>query len=97
MQLDPRDHGHVDPARVQVRVCRLDERYLPAAMPLALDHLGVNVAAHGLPVCVIFRPAALELSDGATFWVEIAGLDAEVGSRQDVPLRFLVRFFAAAR
>lgn len=57
---------------------------------LELDYFNVNNDGFGVPCCVIFRPAGVNVSSGARYWVCIEGLKSTRG--QDVKVEYLVEF-----
>lgn len=42
--------------------------------PLRLDYVNVDTGGYGIPICVMFRPAEIDLSAGERYWVSIDGL-----------------------
>jgi hypothetical protein len=90
VSLHPRKFGPPDPKAVKIRVRPLDERYLPGK-PLELQNVRVQTSGAGIPLCVIFRPKAVAVKDGARYWTEITGLTARDGAPRRVA--FLVEFF----
>lgn len=88
---------------VDVRVYRLAPDFTRPEKPLELDLLTVHGEV-GSGACVIFRPKAVDLEEGAAYWVEVFGLDAKPKKPGERPrkgaepsLRYLVHFCAAVK
>lgn len=88
---------------VDVRVYRLSPEFTRPEKPLDLDLLTIAGEVGSGP-CVIFRPKAVDVAEGAAYWVEVFGLDAKSKKPGERPrktteasLRYLVHFCGAAR
>jgi uncharacterized protein YkwD len=61
--------------------------------PLPLDFTRVNTDPFGIPNCISFRPAKLEIAAGKRFLVEIEGVTARAGTKAPA-VRFEVEFIS---
>lgn len=57
---------------------------------LEMDYFNVDTGGFGLPNCIIFRPAKINLRRGARYWVEIVGLETKGGKPAEIG--YLVEF-----
>lgn len=93
--LNPRKYAAPEPTKVKatIRPCRFNphqDGVEKAAQPLQPSHFGVDLGGFGIPNCIIFRPADVAVKPGASYWVEITGLEHSDGT--DATIGYLVSF-----
>lgn len=78
------------PDELQLAVRALDDEYLPAGEPLALDHAAVIGGGYGSGPCIVFRPVGIRVQPGQRYLVE-------VGSSNDKTpqFRYVIEFVPA--
>ena len=92
VELSPLRFPRAPQSGVQVRIFRLDSRFVRAEKPLELEYFKIDVQDIAVPYCIIFRPKDLDLTDGAAYLVEISGVDPKAKKGGD--LRYLVHFYS---
>jgi hypothetical protein len=90
LSLNPLDYRTPQADQVRVRLYEVRGDDIDRANPLALDYFAVENTGFGIPNCVIFRPARIEVAAGRRYWVEVDGLERRDGSPATVV--YLVEF-----
>jgi uncharacterized protein YkwD len=78
---------------VKIRVYAADAKGEKKGDPLKLKSTKVDTNGFGIPICVIFRPAASAVAAGRRYIVEIEGLTTGK-DKAAAPVRYSVEFFS---
>jgi uncharacterized protein YkwD len=78
---------------VKVRVYATDDKGEKKGDPLKLKSTKVETNGFGIPICVIFRPAASAVAAGRRYVVEVEGLTTGK-DKVAAPVRYSVEFFS---
>ncbi len=64
--------GRAKKDSLDIKITPLDQQYLAAGKPLALDYKNVTNGGAGVPHVLIFRPVGLVVAPGRRYWVEVS-------------------------
>ena len=80
----------VKPTELRVTIRNLDDDYVPAGLPLDLDHCAVAGGGAGTGTTIVFRAKALEVTPGRRYFVEVS-----IDGGKTLAHRYVFEFCAA--